>query len=176
VTFRLADALPTTVLKCWEVERDDIVKTARQMDRALTPPEEARLEKLYSGKLEAYLDAGAGECWMHRSDVADVVAAALRHFDGARYELSAWCVMPNHVHCVVRPFSGYQLPAIVHSWKSFTASEANRVLGRKGKFWQREPYDHLIRDEEDFGRQVEYVLSNPIRAGLKNWKWVGGKF
>ncbi len=122
VTFRLADSLLTTILKSWEFEREDIVKTARQMNRELTPPEGVRLDKLYSDKVEEYLDAGAGECWMRRDDVAGVVAAALQHFDGSRYDLGAWCVMPNHVHCVVRSFAGYELAAIVHSWKSFAAS------------------------------------------------------
>jgi hypothetical protein len=46
------------------------------------------------------------------------------------------------------------------------------VLGRTGEFWQPESYDHLIRDEGGFARQVEYVLANPLRAGLKNWEWV----
>jgi REP element-mobilizing transposase RayT len=73
----------------------------------------------------------------------------------------------------MQPTPGYDLPKIVHSWKSFTAKEANRLIGRTGQFWQPEPYDHLIRDEVDLQRQVEYVLSNPVRAGLKNWKWVG---
>ena len=81
--------------------------------------------------------------------------------------------MPNHVHAVVQPLPGYEVPGIVHSWKSFTAKEANRLLGRTGQFWQPEPYDHLIRNENDFKRQVEYVLNNPVRAGLRNWKWVG---
>jgi REP element-mobilizing transposase RayT len=193
VTSRLADSLPRSVVESWEFERQDIVKTARQMNRPLTPPEEARLDTLFSERVETYLDAGAGECWMRRDDVAGIVASALRHFDTdrgtgilpveshgqdvqapARYHLFAWCVMPNHVHTVVQSLPGYGLPRIVHSWKSYTANSANRVIGRAGQFWQPEPYDHLIRDEEDFHRQVEYVLSNPVRAGLKNWKWVSG--
>ncbi len=139
----------------------------------MTHIEERRLDKLFSSRVEKYLDAGAGKCWMRREDVAEVVAGALRHFHGARYQLFAWCVMPNHVHTVAQPLTGCELADIVHSWKSFTAKEANRLIGRAGQFWQAEPYDHLIRDEDDFQCQVEYVLTNPARAGLKNWKWVG---
>ena len=174
VTFRLADSLPESVVKSWEFERLDILKTAQQMNRPLTLAEETRLDKLFSETVEAYMDTGAGECWMRRDDVASVVANALQHFEGTRYKLAAWCVMPNHVHTVVEPLPGHELPNVVQSWKSFTAKQANRLIGRTGHFWQPEPYDHLIRDEEDFARQVEYVLSNPARAGLKNWKWVGG--
>jgi len=144
------------------------------MNRPLTLAEEQHLDLLFSETVEAYLDAGAGDCWMRRDDVAALVANALQHFEGSRYRLAAWCVMPNHAHSVVEPLAGFELPNIVHSWKSFTAKQANRLIGRTGRFWQPEAYDHLIRDEEDFARQVEYVLSNPQRAGLKDWKWLGG--
>ncbi len=60
----------------------------------------------------------------------------------------------------------------MNSWKSYTARMANRILGRTGAFWQREYYDRLIRNENEFERAVRYVLENPVRAGLKNWEWV----
>jgi REP element-mobilizing transposase RayT len=172
VTFRLADSLPQSVVESWEFERRDILGRARQMNRPLSPAEQQRLDRLFSEKVEKYLDAGAGKCWMQRDDVARVVAGALEHLDAARYRLFAWCVMPNHVHTVVQPLPGHELPEIVHSWKSFAAKEANRLIGRTGQFWQPETYDHLIRDERDFQRQLEYVLTNPAHAGLQNWKWV----
>jgi REP element-mobilizing transposase RayT len=111
---------------------------------------------------------------MRRDEVAAVVASALQYFEGKRYHLVAWCVMPNHVHAIVQPLAWIDLDGILHSWKSFSSKEANRLIGRSGQFWQPESYDHLIRDDNDFARQVEYVLANPLRAGLRNWKWVGG--
>ncbi|HEX9785338.1 MAG TPA: transposase, partial [Opitutaceae bacterium] len=162
------------VLQGWLFERENIVKTAQQMGRPLSAHEERQLHKLHSEKVEKYLDAGHGSCRMKDDRIAGIVARALKHFDGDRYDLLGWCVMPNHVHVVVRPREGHELPDIVHSWKSFSAKEANKVLGRKGEFWQPEYYDHLIRDEKDFARSMEYVLSNPEAAGLKGSKWVGG--
>jgi REP element-mobilizing transposase RayT len=110
---------------------------------------------------------------MRRFEIATLVAAALKLFDGERYHLSAWCVMPNHVHVVLRPFVSWKLPAILHSWKSFTAKRANELLGRSGTFWQREYYDHLVRNSKEYIRVVNYVTENPIRAGLKDWEWTG---
>lgn len=89
--------------------------------------------------------------------------------------------MPNHVHVVVQPFAGKttkagtpaaysELSDILHSWKSFTSKEANKLLRRSGEFWQAEYYDHLIRNESDFRHAVRYVLDNPIKAGLRNWE------
>jgi len=176
VNFRLADSLPQHVLESWKFERDNIIRTAHRVGRSLSSTETAELRRLFSKKVEAYLDAGTGKCWLQNDDIAEIVAGALRHFDGARYRLWAWCVMPNHAHVVAQPFAGYELPKIVHSWKSFTSNRANRKLGRQGEFWQPEPYDHLIRDEDDLVRQIDYVVTNPQRAGLTNWKWVGSVF
>ena len=106
-----------------------------------------------------------------------MVADALRHFDNQRYSLFAWCVMPNHVHVLVRVFPGHTLAEVVHSWKSFSAKRANELLNHAGSFWQREYYDHLIQDESEFERAVRYVAENPEKAGLRNWRWVwvGGR-
>jgi REP element-mobilizing transposase RayT len=173
VTFRLADYLPQSVLEQFLFDREDIVKTAKAMNRPLNKAEEKRLADLHSEKIESYLDAGHGSCWLRHDPAAKVVAEALLHFDGERYRLAAWCVMPNHVHAAVTPLLAYELSDILHSWKSFTSKEANKLLGRDGQFWQVEYFDHLIRGDEDFVHALEYVLGNPSKAGLKNWKWVG---
>src|SRR6266536_1586998 len=81
--------------------------------------------------------------------------------------------MPNHVHVIVRPKEEHTLSQILHSWKSFSAKEANRLLNRRGIFWQAESYDHLIRTEQELGNQTHYVLEIPEKAGLKPWQWVG---
>jgi Rad3-related DNA helicase len=65
------------------------------------------------------------------------------------------------------------LPQILHSIKSFTAKNANKLIGRAGEFWQDEYYDHLIRDEADLRYQTEYVYQNADKAGLLNWPWRG---
>jgi REP element-mobilizing transposase RayT len=168
VTFRLWDSLPQHLIDSWLFERKNIVKTAEQMKRPLSKHEEERLAHLYSAKVERYFDAGFGSCYMKEERIAREVASALLHFEGRRYNLAAWCVMPNHVHTVVQPFGGmtntggtpvpqHELPDILHSWKSFTAKEANKLLGRSGDFWQAEYYDHLIRDEADSAHAVRYV-------------------
>ena len=174
ITFRLADALPAKVVGDWESERREIVKRAHRQKRELTDAEQRRLAELFSEKVESYLDVGHGECWLRDERIAKVVTDALLHFDSQRYKLFAWCVMPNHVHVVVRPTREHRLSDILHTWKSFTSQRANRLLHRQGKFWQPESYDHLIRDERDLRNQVRYVIENPAKAGLKSWRWVEG--
>ena len=173
VNFRLFDSLPAETLRQWLAERDDILKTAARTGRDLSDEERQRLLELHSAKIEKWLDAGHGSCWLKDERIARLVRDALAHFDGSRYDLFAWCVMPNHVHAVVRPAAGHALSEIMHSWKSFTVKKANALLDRTGEFWQAEYFDHLVRDEDDFRKQVNYVLTNPARAGLTNWPWIG---
>jgi len=142
------------------------------MGRKLTATEIARLDKLHGEKVESFLDSGAGSCYLADTRVARIVRDNLLHFDGVKYRLVAWCVMPNHVHLVLTPLSGHGLASILHSWKSYTAKKANRLLNRNGEFWQREYYDRLIGDEAEYHHTVNYVLDNPRKAGLLNWTWV----
>jgi hypothetical protein len=131
------------------------------------------LEKLFSEKIKSRLDAGAGRCFLAKPGVAGAIVGALRHYDSVRHLLHAWCVVPNHVHVLFRLFEGHALAAVIHSWKSYPAKEANRLLRRAGEFWQREYYDHLVRSEEEFYRVGQYILDNPRKAGLRDWPWVG---
>ena len=171
VTFRLADSLPQSLLRSLAAQRADILATAKAAGRELSPGERRLLARLFSRRVERYLDAGSGACYLGKPGIAELIARALLHFDGSRYTLFAWCVMPNHVHVVFRPDGGETLADIVHSWKSFTSNAANHRLGRSGRFWQREYYDHQVRSGEEFSRIVRYVAENPLRAGLQNWRW-----
>ena len=173
VTFRLADSLPQEVLHEWSVQRTEIIARAQQSHRELTDDELRQLDFLFSEKVDEYLDAGHGACWLRRDDIAQLVANALRHFDQTRYSLVAWCIMPNHVHVIVQPFEGFRLDQILHSWKSFTAHEAKKRLQFDGEFWQGEYYDHLIRSEDDLSHSVHYAWTNPEKAGFSNWNWRG---
>ena len=56
----------------------------------------------------------------------------------------------------------------MHSLKSFTGNECNRLLGRGSAFWQDESYDHWVRDDDELHRIIDYVESNPVKAGLVN--------
>jgi len=172
ITFRLADSLPHSVLERITSEREAIVKTANELHRDLSPDERRKIQTLSTPIIEQFLDSGAGACYLQHPVVAEEIAETLRHFDEKRYRLFAWCIMPNHVHVVAKVFPGYKLSDVMHSWKSFTSKQANKTLALHGTFWQREYYDHLIRDEDEFGRAIRYVAQNPEKAKLKQWKWV----
>jgi REP element-mobilizing transposase RayT len=91
----------------------------------------------------------------------------LRFFDGERYALEAFVVMPNHVHVLVTPREEHGLSEILHSWKSYSAKEINKLVSRGGMLWQKESYDHLVRSEEQFAHYRRYIRENPIKARLR---------
>jgi len=128
-------------------------------------PRHVRAEKLGES-----LDDSHGACFMRDSRIAKIVADALTHFDGTRYELFAWCVMPNHVHVVLTLAD--RIDRVVQGWKSFTSKAANKLLGREGAFWHEDYFDRTVRDSRELHNTIEYVLNNPAKAGLRDWEFV----
>ena len=161
VSFHLFDSLPQSDLARWREE----LRTR--------PQKEADLE--WRKRIQAFLDSGYGACFLKDPRLAEIVENALLHFDGQRYALHAWCVMPNHVHTLFMPAFEFTMSAIVHSWKSFTAHECNRALGRTGQFWAREPFDRYIRNQKHFRNALAYIEDNPVNARLcerpEDWRW-----
>jgi REP element-mobilizing transposase RayT len=95
-----------------------------------------------------------------------MVQNSLLKFDGLRYKLSAWVVMPNHTHSLLTRFEDRELKDIMHSLKSYTSHEANKILRRKGQFWWEDYFDRYIRSERHFRKTVEYIENNPVKARL----------
>ena len=165
VTFRLGDALPHSAQEQLQRERDAwfLAHPDPRSTALLTEFADTFLEQL-----DAHLDLGHGACWLGESAVAEVVQNALHHFDGERYWLGSYVIMPNHVHALVRPIAGHALSDILHSWKSFTANQANKALGRQGQFWQDESFDHIVRDEHHLEKFGRYIAENPAKARLSS--------
>jgi REP element-mobilizing transposase RayT len=102
--------------------------------------------------------------------------------NGKRFESYGMVVMPDHLHLVLAPLDDgsavYSVAEIMQGIKSSSAHRINRLLSRKGQVWQHESFDHVLRQEEGIRAKVEYVIQNPVRAGLVKtvsdyrWLWV----
>jgi len=168
VNFRLADSLPQTVLDSWRLE---IAEEQQKGDENGVGDDDQMI--LLAERVERFLDSGYGKCHLKNSQYAEIVQSAMLHFDRVRYELLSWCVMPNHVHAIVKPLQDHTLDRILHSWKRHTALQINRKLGESGALWQPEYFDRLIRSDEELHRQVEYAYNNSEKAGIIDWPWRG---
>ena len=170
VTFRLAGSVPSHLKKNREDLRKEIFDNAARTGREFSKQELDMLEEIHFEEIRL-APKDLNHRFLKDERIAKMLADAFVHFDSKRYQLLAWCIMPNHVHIVFRPLADEEVPKILQSWKGFSAREANKILGRTGKFWHEEYYDHLVRNEKQLFRCIEYTWMNPDKAGLKNWKW-----
>ena len=110
--------------------------------------------------------ARAGPLFLRQEAIAGVVVESLyRGVEVGHYQLGAFVVMANHVHALLRPI--VPPSRLMKSLKGYTAHEANRLLGRTGTpFWQRESYDHWVRDDQEWNRIAAYIENNPVKAGV----------
>ena len=165
VTFRLADSLPQQLLNTW---RSKLKDGGADFDTALRR------------RIELYLDQGYGQCYLKQPRVAQLVQRSLLFWDRERYKLSAWVVMPNHVHALLTPCAGCELSGILQSLKSYTANEANKVLVRRGKFSQQESFDLYIRNSKHFLSVLRYIENNPVKSRLcgrpEDWPYSSASF
>ncbi|WP_367870592.1 transposase [Luteolibacter sp. Populi] len=152
ITFRLADSLPTEKLKALKQERDQWCDEHPKPWNHLT---EMEYHRLFSAKIDRWLDQGYGSCLLADPSNARIVMDALQHFEGMRSVL----LMPNHVHTLVTLHHDQAVDRLIHSWKSFTAHK----LG-KPPIWQRDYFDRLIRDADHFVNVRRYIRNNPGKA------------
>jgi putative DNA methylase len=176
VSFRLADALPREVLERWKGEVRQL-QQALEFQRLEAAAAEQRRQQLMTSlnrRIEAYVDTGHGEALLRDPRLASIVEQALLYFDGQRYSLHAWIVMPNHVHALFTPSPGWFLSQILMSWKSFTSKQIGKILGRTGRIWQREYFDRMIRSGKHYWWTVDCIERNPVEAGFceKREDWV----
>lgn len=163
ITFRLADSLPLHILDAWKQE----------LEQFKLPDIEYKLE--LQRRIERHLDQGDGARYLQEQRIAALVETALYYFDGERYQLLSWVIMPNHVHLLLRPMADHSLTEIMRSLKSYTAHEANKLLERTGKFWFEDYFDRYIRNADHYAAVVRYIENNPVKAGLcsapEDWRY-----
>ena len=159
VTFRTDDSIPADVSRRWHAQRADWLRhkgisadDPRWRDRLWELPEAARRQfhDTFSRQYMEMLDKGLGACVLRRRELRGIVGDGLRHFDGQRYHLGDFVVMPNHVHLIVCLLDDTKIESQCTSWKRYTARQINQTLGTRGRFWQEESFDHLIRSSEQF--------------------------
>lgn len=158
VTWRQADSIPLE-------KREELQRARKAFIKAYGDPATTNLSellrqrynKLFHERIQRWLDAGSGTCLLRLPEVQHIMRDALHHFNGTRYQLGSFAIASNHVHILVAPTPGVDLSLVLHSWKSFTANTINRRLGRKGKLWQDESHDHLVRSEASLDRIMAYI-------------------
>lgn len=193
VTFRLAGSLPLHIIQKLKLEHEGQLKLISGIeDQKEKYRSYKEIQLNYFEKFDSALNRyWRNVSWLKQTAVAEKVKEAIHYRDGKEYDLIAYSIMPNHVHMVFglintdkivgrTDCSTYIVTTILKSLKWYTALECNKILNRSGAFWQHESYDHVVRDEDELTRIIEYVLNNPVKAGLvdkwEDWRWSYCKF
>jgi ATP-dependent Clp protease ATP-binding subunit ClpA len=158
VTWRTADSLPKARVDEWFAERDEWLK---KNPEPWTPKVEEEYYRRFPDRWEKWLDECQGECLLARPELRKIVEDTLRHDDGAKYRLKDFAVAPNHVHVLVTPSGKDALSDAVQEWKSVSSHRINKALGRKGEFWQKEYFDHIVRTAEQLAKFRSYIQNHP---------------
>jgi len=192
VTFRLAGSLPAHVITRLKTEnKNQLEQIAGISNNKMKREKYEQFKSDYFDKFDLMLAKFAeSPKWLDDDEIARTVTELIHYYDGKEYDLIAYTIMPNHVHIIFRPpdvdrseasiantnnklrssASHYIVTKILQNIKSKSALKANAKLKRSGAFWQHESYDHVVRDEEELCKIIEYVLNNPVKAGLVEYR------
>jgi len=180
VTMRTADSMPRDVIARW---RTELVQWLEKHGFNWNPnhplPEVESLPEKLQGNYRRqrdrlwnwHLDRCHGACILRRPELAGIVLKSLKHFNGDRYDLASAIVMPNHVHLIGQFYNPTTCRKQCTSWMQYTATRINRCIGGSGEFWQSEPFDHVIRSEEQFFYLRRYIAENGTSANLPETDW-----
>ena len=180
ITFRTADSVPLELSRSWYRRRAEWLRL-RDIDpespnwRSQLSASDANArayDNAFTRDFMTYRDRGHGACPFRDPRAATIVAECLAHFDGDRYSLGDFIVMPNHVHLLVCLQKNVTLEAQCESWKSFAARRVNQLLARRGRLWQSESFDHLVRSPEHFRYFQRYIAENPRNASLREGEYL----
>ncbi|MEX2140336.1 MAG: transposase [Pirellulales bacterium] len=181
ITWRTWDSIPANVLAEWLALRNAWLRRHgidpeganwRTALNKLDVHQALEFRLMISDRWNDHLDACHGECVLRRPELAGEVASSLTHFDQERYDLTDFVVMPNHVHLLVAFPDEQSMLNQCESWKHYTAVKTNRALGRNGRFWQQDGFDHLVRTVQQFEYYRQYIADNPRRARLGEGEYI----
>jgi putative transposase len=173
ITYRLAGSLPVAVINTLKEE----YKTQKKLPENQLQERKEMLREYYFESFENELEKNLNEPhWLKNDPVAEIVFNSLLFNNNKHYRLWAACLMSNHVHILLQTMTGSPpLNVILQNHKKFTAVHCNKILHRTGQFWAEESFDTLLRNNVHFYSVVNYIIQNPVKAGLikrwKDWKW-----
>ncbi|MBN1854909.1 MAG: transposase [Pirellulales bacterium] len=175
VTFRTRDSIPCEVLRRWDRERNEwLARRGYPSDMhwsqrvpLLNHQERSDFHRAFDRCRDDYLDSGHGRCLLRRPDLAEIVARSLLYFDGKRYRMGDFVVMPNHVHLLVAFATEESMQRQFAAWLHYSAFRIQQKIGERGHFWQQEPFDHLVRSLDQYEYLRDYIANNPKKAKLR---------
>ncbi len=164
ITFRIKDSIPLDKLLLINNKYEDI--------RLKNITDSGKINQNYFIEYDDLLHNCNLQLYLHNTNLAEIVKHEIHKNDNKDYKLICYSIMPNHVHLVFHLLENSKgISTIMHSIKRVSAYRINKYLGKNGNFWQSESYDHIVRDNDELNKIIEYTLMNPVKAGIvDDWK------
>jgi putative transposase len=178
VTFRLENSIPADIARQLKTERAREIEDVKKSKIADKPQKIIDIEEKYFLQYDDLLDHPTfGDRFLDEPQCAEIIIDILNEYDDKFYQLDAYCIMPNHVHLLIDtslqldpdgfvPKDYQYLKDIMRRIKSKSAVYINRSRRRNGQLWEEESYDRYIRNMAHFQYVENYIVQNPIKAGL----------
>ncbi len=176
ITYRLKFTLPKSIIEALEVMKQEWNSELQSLTDIEKKKKIQTRDHLFFSWFDEFLTKSSEvPQLLHRADLTNIIKESFHFFDNQHYQLLAYCIMPNHVHVLIIPVTQqdgdiYSPSHITYTWKKYTAYRINSNLNREGSLWHHESYDHLINSDYDLYHALEYIIENPVKAGLVS-KW-----
>lgn len=170
VTFRLADSLPQARLVELSEFKSQWLSTHPEPWSKQT---EEEYNHIIRNKIDTWLDNNYGSCLLQNDAVRQIVIDSLLFNNGKSYWIHSFVIMPNHVHLLISPIGDATINECIGNVKKFTAHSINRLLERQGEVWQREIFDRMVRDLQNYEAYERYIYNNPIHLPIGTYS-IGG--
>ncbi|MCB9353056.1 MAG: transposase [Lewinellaceae bacterium] len=174
LTYRLHGSIPMPTLHQIKQEIEaELSSIGKTLSGNALKEKKYEIQRRCFGKYDKALDENPNApYWLRDDAVARQVIGSLQYCAEVYFHMWAFCIVPNHVHLLIRHREDAPLLCeILKKHKGYTERMCNALIGQHGKFWNRETFDHLVRNEVEFDRIVHYILNNPVKAKLvKSWQ------
>jgi type I restriction enzyme R subunit len=171
VTFRQYDSIPKEQMIRWNLE---LQRWHEQNPPPHTPQQSAAFADLGYRRVERWLDRCSGDGLLKDDTARKLVSDCLKHRDEQDYWLGDYVIMPNHVHVLLQVTPDQELKTIMETWYGVTTHRINKALKRSGTLWQPDPFDHIIRDDEELTRTRAYIRNNGRHLKPGTWAYGSG--
>ena len=128
-------------------------------------------EKILCSMDEKICDANFDEIefekYIKYTDIGNICKTAIDSIE-KNYEnvkVDNFVIMPNHIHMIIsiKKNNDIKISQVVSYFKSYVSREYNKISNKKNEIWQKSFYEHVIRNDDDYKRIVEYVVYNPLK-------------
>jgi REP element-mobilizing transposase RayT len=172
ITWRLKFSLPGHIMRQLQKQQENFEIKNKQLSDEYRALQKYLQDRKRFNLFDELIAKDTSLPWLLKDpQYANIVADALRFYKDSQYNLHCFCIMPNHVHMLITLKESENshnifVSKMLYSIKRYTANQINKHRGTKGAVWQRESYDHVVRSPEEMGRIINYILLNPVKAGL----------